>query len=95
MKQNASINKIKEIGNNIVIYADGSVMGGTRHGGAAMVVTEGNPEHPTVINSEHKRGALYTCSNEEEVEAMKLAMTWVRCTQMKTSLYVMVASPYV
>ena len=70
IQQSASSNRIKEIGNNIVIDTDRSGMGATRHGGA-------DPEHPTFIFSEIKMGALYTCSYEEEVEAMKLAITWI------------------
>ena len=42
-----------------------------------MVVKEGDPEHPKVIHTEIKRGALYTCSYEEEVAAMRIAMNWI------------------
>ena len=47
-------------------------------GGAAFVVTEGNPESPQRLASEGRKGALYTCSYEEEVEAMKMAATWIK-----------------
>ena len=46
-------------------------------GGAAVVVTEGNPEQPNVIHTIESKGSLYTCSYEEEVQALKDAANWV------------------
>ena len=42
-----------------------------------MVATEGDPEDPQVLDTIERKGALYTCSYEEEVEAMKAASEWI------------------
>ena len=42
-----------------------------------MVVTEGDPAEPSVTHSEQRKGALYMCSYEEEVEAMMMATEWI------------------
>ena len=54
---------------------DGSAHGGILMGGAAFVVTEGDPETPHELASVSRKGTLCTCSYEEEVEAMKMAST--------------------
>ena len=55
-----------------------SAMAGIRWGGAGVVVTDGDPEVPNKITILKKRGALHTCPYEQEVEAMKMARTWVK-----------------
>ena len=77
VKREASLQRIRQIGDPLVIYTDGSATNGTRIGGAAMVASEGDPEHPEYLDSVKKKGALYTCSYEEEVEAMRLAANWI------------------
>ena len=77
VKKEASLRRIRQIGNPVVVYTDGSASGGTRMGGAAMVASEGDPENPTFFHSEGRKGALFTCSYEEEVEAMRLAAVWI------------------
>ena len=47
-------------------------------GGAAFVATEGDPEAPHKLASVSRKGTLCTCSFEEEVEAMKMASTWIK-----------------
>ena len=61
----------------LVIYTDGSASRGTSMGGAAVVVTDGDPEHPNELHIIERKGSLYTCSYEEEVEAMKEAALWI------------------
>ena len=52
-------------------------MASTRSSGAGVVVTDGDPKMPNTITTLKMRGALHTCSYEEEVEAMEMAATWV------------------
>ena len=77
IRRTAALDNIRQTNASKVIYTDGSATAGTRMGGAAFVVTEGDPESPNVLSSVEKKGALYTCSYEEEVEAMKMAATWI------------------
>ena len=78
VKREAAIRRITQVSADRVIYTDGSAMGGTRWGGYAVVITTGDPEEPEVIATIRKRGALFTCSYEEELEAMMAAVGWVR-----------------
>ena len=76
-KREAALERIKEVNYPLVIYTDGSAMNGIRMGGAAAVITEGDPEAPNELHTIEKKGALFTCSYEEEVEAMKEAAVWI------------------
>ena len=78
IKKEATLTCIRSIDAEIVIYTDGSAMGGTRWGGAGVVITKDDPEDLTLIETITKRGALYTCSYEEEVEAMRIATKWIK-----------------
>ena len=73
-KIEAAISRINYINAEITIYTDGSATGGTLDGGAAAVVTTGDPRHPIVSETIKKRGAVYTASYDEEVLAMELAV---------------------
>ena len=53
-------------------------MNGTRWGGAGVVIMEDDPENYTLIDIITISGALYTCSNEKEVEAMTIAIAWIK-----------------
>ena len=55
-------------------------MNETRWGGAGEVITEDDhdPENNTWIDTITKRGSLYTCSYEEEVEALRLGTKWIK-----------------
>ena len=46
-------------------------------GGAAVVVTNGDPKDPQKVHTIERKGALFTCSYEEEVEAMREAALWI------------------
>ena len=72
-----SLEVIRSATADIVIYTDGSADAGTRNGGSAMVATRGDPAGPTIITTMKKRGSQLTCSYEEEVEAMLLALNWI------------------
>jgi ribonuclease HI len=46
-------------------------------GGSVAVVNIGDPERPVVAAKLSRRGKDITCSYEEEIEAMKLALEWL------------------
>ena len=77
-----SIQRIREVNADLTIYTDGSASGETKMGGASMVVTKGDAESPQPIDKVMVKGALFTCSYEEEVQAMPEATAWIRtnCT---------------
>ena len=77
-RREAPLDNIRQTHAQKTIYTDGSAHAGIRMGGAAFVVTEGDPEAPHKLTSVLAKGALYTCSYEEEVEAMKMAATWIK-----------------
>ena len=72
-----TLDTIRETNADVVIYTDGSCDAGIRKGGSAAVITRGDPESPEIITTRMKRGKEITCSYEEEVEAMKLALAWM------------------
>jgi len=76
-KIQAAMDQINSINASITIYTDGSASGGISNGGAAAVITTGNPEHPTVSETLMKRGAIFTSSYDEEVLAMEMAVGWL------------------
>ena len=78
IKREAAIRRIKEVESPVVIYTDGSLHRGTIWGGAAAVITTGDPESMEVIATLEARGADFTCSYEDEVEAMKMAAQWIK-----------------
>ena len=59
------------------IYTDGSAQAGTTDGGAALVVTAGDPADPRVIDKILLKGAPLTSSYEEELRAMEAATVWL------------------
>ena len=72
----ACIERITNIDATLTIYTDGSATGGTRNGGAAAVVTRGDPAYPEVLHTIKQRGRTQTSSYEEEVLAMEMALRW-------------------
>ena len=77
VKREAALNRIRQVNAPIVIYTDGSAHGGTRMDGAAMVAMDGDLEMTNVLHTIERKGALYTCSYEEEIEAMKMTAKWI------------------
>ena len=73
----STLDAIRESHADVVIYTDGSCDAGVRKGGSAAVVTSGDPERPVVATTLSRRGKDITCSYEEEIEAMKLALEWL------------------
>ena len=62
---------------DVVIYSDGSAKAGNRDGGAAAVVTRGNPNHPDRVEERKEAAGKVTSSFQAEVRAMRLAMDWL------------------
>ncbi|KAL5263836.1 hypothetical protein ACHWQZ_G005044 [Mnemiopsis leidyi] len=56
--------------------ADGSCKDGTDNGGAAAVITTGSARNPIELEVLKRKGAKYTCSYDEEKNAMNLALDW-------------------
>ena len=75
--QIAAMERTCEIGADFNIYTDGSATAGTVRGGAGVVITTGDPLEPNVELRIKRRGAPYTCSYEEELRALVLAVGWV------------------
>ena len=65
----------------IVLYTDGSCKGGMEDGGSAVIVTTGLASNPVVLETIQKKGAKYTCSYQEEKEAMVEALKWMKVNQ--------------
>ena len=76
-KRKSSIDKIKEVNAEITIYTDGSASEGTRKGGSAAVITRGDPEDPEAIHVIQRKGSDFTCSYEEELDAMQTTANWI------------------
>ena len=73
----AAMKRTREIGADYNIYTDGSATAGTVRGGAGVVITTGDPLEPNVVFRIKRRGAPYTCSYEEELRALEMAVGWV------------------
>ena len=74
--------RIRELNADLTLYSDGSADGGVKNGGAGVVITSGDPENPTLVETLMKRGSALTSSYAEEHTAMHLAVNWVvkNCT---------------
>ena len=60
-----AIRSINDAGSlELIIYTDGSSVGGIAFGGSAAIVTEGPPTNPTLINYVSKKGNRWTSSYE-------------------------------
>ena len=82
LRRTLSYARIRELDSTYVLYSDGSASGGVKQGGAGVVVTFGDPESPTVVDTLMRRGSALTCSYNEEYTAMHLALDWIEehCT---------------
>ena len=75
--QRAALRRTRELGAQYNIFTDGSAREGIADGGAGLVVTTGEIDKPTIIDTLLERGAPLTCSFEEERRAMQMALKWV------------------
>ena len=74
----ATLDRIRDVSSNLVIYTDGSATAGISEGGAGVVITSGDPAAPVEIETIMLKGAPRTSSYEEEVSAMNKACDWIR-----------------
>ena len=74
----ATLNQIRDVSTNLVVYTDGSATAGTTDGGAGVVITNGDPAAPDVRETIMVKGAQRTSSYEEEVAAMNKACDWIQ-----------------
>ena len=77
-RRDLSYKRIREIAAEYVIYSDGSAAEGTLEGGAGVVVTFGEPDDPTVVDTLMKRGSAITCSFSEEATALEMSLDWIK-----------------
>ena len=84
--KSAALSRARAIGSAYNIYTDGSASAGTTDGGAAAVITTGDPDSPTIITTLMERGAPLTCSYEEELRAMHMAADWILANQRNASV---------
>lgn len=82
-RRSLSYARIRELDADYILYSDGSAAGGVEKGGAGVVVTFGDPESLTVVDTLMKRGSVLTSSYNEEHTAMHIALDWVEahCVQ--------------
>jgi ribonuclease HI len=84
-KRRAAANTIRAKEAELVIYTDGSAEGGISNGGAAFVVTSGDPDSPTIVETRCVPGRRFTCSYEEEVAACEAALRWLMSSSSDVS----------
>lgn len=77
-RRQAAILRLSEIDADVTIYTDGSADAGFTRGGAAVVVTRGDPREPRIEHVIRSKGAPYTSSYEEEKQAMTDAAQWIQ-----------------
>ncbi len=77
---------IRLLDGQLTVYADGSASAGTTDGGAGVIVSRGDPAHPTILYQSHLRGAVFTSSFEEEAAAMQLTLEWATTNHPEYSL---------
>jgi ribonuclease HI len=77
VKLEATMRRVREINPGLTIYTDGSATAGMMNGGAAVVITSGEPEHPIRQETITLKGAAFTSSYEEEYEVMVCAARWI------------------
>ncbi len=84
MKQTTAANTIRMIDQyeiDTTIYTDGSCSGGTAQGGSAAVITTGTAANPVVLETIRKKGGIFTCSYQEEKDAVQEALKWMKTNQ--------------
>ena len=82
----AALSRARDLNSVYNIYTDGSASAGTSNGGAAAVITVGDPAKPTVVQTIQARGAKLTCSFAEEHQAMHMAADWLIENNISTSV---------
>ena len=84
----ATLSHIRSISPRLVIYTDGSATAGTTKGGAGVVITDGDPEAPRILDVLKVKGAPRTASYHEEVAALEKACEWMESNHHDESILV-------
>ena len=84
----AAYNRISELGTEFAIYTDGSATAGTKDGGSAAVITNGDPRNPNIVEVKKRKGAPITCSYSEEADAMDLAIEWLEANLPESAVVI-------
>ena len=72
-----AVETIRRLQSELVIYTDGSCVGGTAFGGSEAVVWSGDPIDGAVIDRLRSQGRRYTCSFDTEIAALRLAAEYI------------------
>ena len=75
-KRQAACARIRELRGSLTIYTDGSASEGTLEDGASAIFTDGDSEELRDLRTIKRRGKAHTCSYEDELTAMCLAVEW-------------------
>ena len=62
---------------NFTVYTDGSAVEGSRNGGAAAIVTKGNPDNPVVVEVLKELAGAIMSSTQAELVALRMALDWL------------------
>ena len=74
-----ALERMKKWGDtDVCVYTDGSAEEGVRMGGAAAVVTKGDPESPEVVEERLRAAGVVTSSYQAELYALLEALLWLR-----------------
>ena len=72
-RKNNAVQLIRRLQHGLVIFTDGSCIGGTAFGGSAAIVWRGDPVEGEVAECLRMRGRRWTCSFDTEIAALGLA----------------------
>ena len=77
LKKSITMARLDSFNADFIIYTDGSATAGCSNGGAAAIITRGSAETPVVLHEMRSKGAAFTSSYEEELDAAMMAMRWI------------------
>ena len=74
----AALRVLRSLGRlEFAVYTDGSAAGGVRCGGAAAVVTTGDPADPVCVDVRRRAAGLLSSSFQAELCALEVALEWL------------------
>ena len=62
---------------DVAVYTDGAAVEGVRNGGAAAVITKGDPRSPTMVEERVKVAGRVASSFQAEMCALEVALEWL------------------
>ena len=76
--RDAAVSRLRSLGAvDLLLYTDGSAVEGVRCGGAAAVVTRGDPEEPERLALRSCAAGVVASSFQAEVVALRVALEWL------------------